>query len=424
MVSNTAPATEAAPTSLWKHRDFLKLWVGYSTSQFGAQITVVAMPLVAIIVLGASEAEVGTLGAVGRLPFLLFLFAGFWADRFRKRPTMIAADIGRAVLLLAVIGLYAADMLTLFWLGAISFLSVALFVFFEVANMSHLPFLVGREFIGDGNAKLQLSNSVARVAGNSVGSVLVNAFIAVQVLIVNVVTLVVSAIICALIRKPEPVPERSEDRPGVFSSIAEGLRWVLRDPLIRPSVIAAGFYMFFFTGIEVLLPLWVIKGLGLPGYWVGILLAIGGPGAILGSLLAVRSMKKIGIGPSFFWMTVIGNLSLFLIGLATGPTWLLVTMIGLAQFLLGITGPIAMVASGTLRMGATPERLQGRVMASQRAVALSLAPVGALLMGLLAEGIGLRTTLLICAAGAVIPIIVLALSPIPRTKGMPDPQEH
>ncbi|MGV9302373.1 MULTISPECIES: MFS transporter [unclassified Nonomuraea] len=418
-----APAEEK-PASLWKHRDFLKLWLGYSTSQFGAQVTVVAMPLIAIVLLGADEAEVGTLGAVGRLPFLLFLFAGFWADRFRKRPTMIVADVGRSVLLLAVVGLYAADMLTLFWLGTISFLSIVLFVFFEVANMSHLPFLVGRELIGDGNAKLQLSNSVARVVGNSVGSVLVNAFIATQVLLVNVVTLIVSAISCALIRKPEPVPERNAEQQGVFSSIAEGLRWVLRDPLIRPSMIAAGFYMFFYTGIEVLLPLWVIKGLGMEEYWVGILLAIGGPGAILGSLLATRSMKKIGIGPSFFWMTVVGNLSLLLVGLATGPTWLIVVMIGLTQFLLGVTGPIAMVSSATLRMGATPQHLQGRVMASQRAVALGLAPVGAFLMGLLAEGVGLRTTMLICAVGTVIPIIVLALSPVPRTKGMPEPQEH
>ncbi|MDP4501988.1 MFS transporter [Nonomuraea turcica] len=418
-----APAVNE-PASLWKHREFLKLWLGYTTSQFGAQVTVVAMPLVAIVILGANEAEVGTLGAVSRLPFLLFLFAGFWADRFRKRPTMIAADVGRALLLLLIVVMYLTGTLTLFWLGTISFLSVALFVFFEVANMSHLPFLVGREHLGDGNAKLQLSTSVSRIAGNSTGSALVSAFAAAQVLLVNVVTLIISAISCALIRKPEPVPTPGEERPSVFSSIAEGLRWVWRDPLIRPGVIAAGFYMFFYTGIEVLLPLWVVEGLGLNPYWLGILLAVGAPGAILGSLLATRTMKRIGIGPAFFWPTVVGNLSLFLIGLATGPTWLLIVMIGAAQFLLGITGPIAMVASGTLRMGATPQHLQGRVMASQRAVALSLAPLGALLTGLLAAGIGMRTTMLICAAGAVIPIVVLALSPIPKTKGMPEPQEH
>ncbi|SDL06025.1 Predicted arabinose efflux permease, MFS family [Nonomuraea maritima] len=418
-----APAVDKPP-SLWKNRDFLKLWLGYTTSQLGSQITVVAMPLVAIVILSANEAEVGTLGAVSRLPFLLFLFAGFWADRFRKRPTMIAADVGRALLLFLIVVMYLTGTLTLFWLGTITFFSVSMFVFFEVANMSHLPFLVGREHLGDGNAKLQLSNSVSRIAGNSIGSALVSVFAAALVLVVDVVTFLVSAVSCALIRKPEPEPSSEGDRPSVFSSIAEGLRWVWRDRLIRPSVLAAGCYMFFYTGIEVLLPLWMVEGLGLSPYWLGILLAVGGPGAILGSLLATRSMKWIGIGPAFFWPTVVGNLSLFLVALATGPTWLLLVMIGATQFLLGITGPIAMVASATLRMGATPQQLQGRVMASQRAVALSLAPLGALLTGLLAAGIGMRATLLICAAGAVVPIFVLALSPVLKTKGMPEPQEH
>ncbi|MEU7004861.1 MFS transporter [Nonomuraea sp. NPDC046570] len=422
--TDTPAAPTEPPPSLWKHRDFLKLWLGYTTSQFGGQITVVALPLVAIVVLQATEAEVGVLGAVGRLPFVLFLFAGFWADRFRKRPTMIGADIGRSLLLGLVVVMYMTDTLNLFWLGAISFLSVVLFVFFETSNMSHLPFLIGRDHLGEGNAKLQLSNSVARIAGNSLGSVLVNAFVAVFVLIVDVVALLVSAVACALIRKPEPVPDPAEERPGVFASIGAGLRWVWMEPLVRPGVIAAGFYMFFYTGIEVLLPLWVIEGLGLEPYWVGVLLAVGGPGAIIGSLLAVKTMKRIGIGPAFFWPTVVGNLSLFLIGLATGPSWLLIVMIGLAQFVLGVTGPIAMVASGTLRMGATPDHMQGRVIASQRAVALTLAPVGALVTGLLAAGLGMRAALLICAAGAIIPIIVLALSPIPKTMGMPEPQEH
>ncbi|MFI6387457.1 MFS transporter [Nonomuraea sp. NPDC050547] len=418
-------ASDAPPEtpSLWKHRDFLKLWSGFTASAFGNAVTEVAFPLVAIVLLSASEEQLGFLGAIGRVPMLLFLFAGFWADRFRKRPTMIVTDVVRGFALMLIPVLWLTGSLNLVWLGLVSFVLVTMYVFFEVANMSHLPFLVGREQLGDGNAKLQLSTSVGKIAGNTLGSALVTTVSAAVILVIDVVSFFASAVLCALIKKEEPRQDPSEDRPGVISSIKEGLVWVWRQPLVRPGVIASGFYMFFFTGIQVLLPFWITKSLGMEPYWVGVMFAVGAPGAILGSLLAVPVMKRIGMGPGFFWATVVGNGSLILIALATGPFWLALTMIGISQFLLGVTGPIAGVNHTVLRQGATPDRLQGRVMASQRAVALAFAPVGAALAGLLAAGIGVRPTLIICALGALVPVVILALSPVPRTRAMPTPQE-
>ncbi|WP_283133518.1 MFS transporter [Rhizohabitans arisaemae] len=429
MASDTQPpATEKAkPASIWRNKDFVRLWAGYTTSAFGGQVTVVAFPLVAVVLLGAGEAEVGILGFVGKAPLLLFLFAGYWADRFRKRPTMIATDLARSVLLLVIPLLYLADVLSLFWLGVISFLLVTCFVFFEIANLSHFPFLVGREHIGPGNGHLQLSSSITQVVGRSFGGFLVGVFSAALVLIVNVVTYVLSAIAIAMIRKPEPVPQHEGGKPPkVLPSIAEGLKWALRHPLVRPTLIASLFYMFFYSGIEALLALWLIKELALPVYWFGIIMAIGGPGAILGALISVPILKRLGAGPGLFWASVVGNLSLFLVALATGPTWLKVTMVGATIFLLSLSGQVSMVNANTLRMTVTPLRLQGRVMASQRAMAFAAAPVGALLAGLIAAipSIGMRPVMIVCAAGTIIPLIIFWFSPLPRTKELVAPDEE
>lgn len=193
MATPTAPRTAepdpkqtpTPPSSLWRHADFLRLWSGQSLSLFGTQITVVALPLVAVQLLAATSTEMGVLGALARAPFVLFLFAGVWADRVRRRHTMIATDLGRAIVIGLIPALYFLDSLTMFWLCAVALVVGALGVFFEVANQAFIPSLVHPDLVPEANAKFQVSQSTAQVAGPGAAGVLITAFSAAGVIVID-----------------------------------------------------------------------------------------------------------------------------------------------------------------------------------------------------------------------------------------------
>jgi MFS family permease len=404
---------------LWGHPDFLKLWAGQSTSLIGSQVTVVALPLVAVDLLHATSGEMGVMGALARAPFLLFLFAGVWADRVRRRPTMIWTDVGRGLLIGTIPLLYLAGDLNIHWMYAIVFLVGVLGVFFEVSNQAHLPALVGREHLVEGNGKLQMSQSVAQVGGPSLAGGLVAVLSAPLILIIDMVSFFVSATACALIRHPEAEPARDAQRRSVFAAISDGVRWVWTQPVIRPAMIATAFFMVFGTGIQALYVLFMRDELHIPPGWVGFVFAMAGVGALLGATQSVKMLRRFGPGPAVFWVTVVGNAAYLLVPLATGPTWVAITVLAVAQFLAGVAVPIAMVSLGSIRQVLTPDHMQGRVVATFRALSLGLAPVGALAAGLLGSWIGLRPTMFIFALGLLIPIVVFWRSPIPGMRTLP-----
>jgi MFS family permease len=414
--------TEAKPRTLWRDNDFLKLWTGESLALLGAQVSRVALPLVAVVMLNANAAQMGVLNALAQLPFLLFLFAGVWADRVRRRPTMIWTDLSRFVLLGMIPVLYLAGQLSMGWLFAVAFALGVLGVLFEVAYQAYLPSLVGREYIGEGNQKLQLSNSVAQVAGPSVAGLLVSAISAALVLIASTVTYLASAVALMFIRKPEPPPSDGQ-RQNVVKAIGSGLGWVVRHRVLRPIVVSTSLFMFFNTGLQTLFVLYMIRELEVPAGWVGGVFAAAGPGAIVGSWLALRAMKRFGLGPSILWSVVVANSVLLLIPLAFGPLWMVIGLLALSQFVFGLAGQIGVVNQTTLRMVLTPDALQGRVVASFRAISLSMVPVGALAFGLLAEFVGLRPTVLIAAIGVLLPIVVYLSSPIPGIREFPSEEQ-
>jgi MFS family permease len=424
----TAPPEAAQPgkdRGLWAHPDFLKLWAGQSLSLFGTQVTILAMPVVAVFLLDATSTQMGLLGALSRAPFVLFLFAGVWADRVRRRPTMIWTDLGRGVLLALIPVLWLADALRIEWLYAIVLLAGILGVFFEVANQAYLPSLVGRANIPEGNAKLQISQSTAQVAGPGVAGLLISFFSAAMVVVIDAVSYFVSAIACALIRKPEDKPGGEGGRPNVFAAIGHGLRYVWTHPVLRPMVLSIAFFMTFATGIQTLYVLYLARQLDVPKGWIGVLLAMVGVGALVGSTLSMKSLRRFGPGPAAFWTIVLGNGAFLLVPLAGGPLWLAIAMLAVSQVLVGLTSPIGMVAMGSLRQVLTPNDMQGRVIATVRGLSLGLAPVGALLAGLLGSdrALGLHPTMLIFAVGVLIPIVVVGLSPIPGIREFPSPPE-
>jgi predicted MFS family arabinose efflux permease len=205
-------------------------------------------------------------------------------------------------------------------------------------------------------------------------------------------------------------------------AVWEGLRWVMAHPLIRPLALASAVYSFFEIGVlQTLYVLFVIEEPGIPPTWVGFILAVGGPGAIVGAWISVRLMKGFGPGPTMLWCTIVGNSILLLVPLAGGPLWLAATMLIVSQFFVGLTTQVFLVNHLTLLQTITPSAMAGRVVATIWSLGLVPAPLGALLGGLLGGAIGLRETMLGAAIlGAFIPILTLLFSPIPQLKEMPE----
>ena len=426
MTGTTEPIVSepvAAPPrrSLWSHDDFLKLWGGQSLSLLGTQVTIVAMPLVALQLLDASTAQMGVLGGLARAPFILFLFAGVWADRVRRRTTMIVTDLGRGVLIALIPTLYYLGDLRMAWLYVIVLLAGILGVFFEVSNQAFIPSLVEPELVPEGNAKFQISQSAAQVAGPGLAGILIAFFSAAGVIIIDAVSYFVGAVASMLIRTPEEKPGGTSRPPKLFAAIGAGLKWVWVQPVIRPMMFATAFYMTFTSGIQALYVFYLSRNLHLSSSWIGFTLAFLGVGALIGSLLSLKALGRFGPGPTAFWATVIGNAAFLLVPLASGPIGVTVAILALAQALIGMSGPVAQVSMGSLRMRLTPNDMQGRVVATFRGLSLGLAPVGALTAGLLAQAIGLRLVLFIFALGVLAPIVVMWLSPIPQTRKFPAP---
>jgi len=216
--------------SLWRHGDFMKLWSAQTISQFGSQITFLALPLAAIIILEASAFEVAVLGALEFAPWLLLsLPAGAWVDRMRRRPVLIAADVGRAVALASVPAAYAVDVLTLWQLYAVGFLTGCLTVFFDIAYQSYLPSLVERRQLAEGNSKLEISRSGAQLGGPGLAGALVDLVTAPVAILGDAISFLVSAFFLGTIRREESV-ERPIERTRLRVEIVEGLRFVLGHP--------------------------------------------------------------------------------------------------------------------------------------------------------------------------------------------------
>ncbi|MFF0305818.1 MFS transporter [Streptosporangium sp. NPDC004379] len=409
--------------TLWGNPDFLRLWAGQALSQAGSQISYVAIPLIAVVTLGASATEMGVLGALVRLPMLGFLLFGVYVDRMRKRPVLIWTDLGRAVVLALVPLLYVMDSLTLGALYAVVFALSLLSVFFQVAYRSYFPSLVPLSHLAEGNGKLQLSESLAQTAGPGAASALLKVMAAPMLILIDVFSYLFSAVAVLLIRRPEARPEPDDETAGsVHRAIWAGFRWVMTQPMIRPLAIASGLYSFFVMGaMQSIYILFLLRGgPDLPPEWVGAVMATGGVGAILGATLSVRTMRRLGIGPTLLWSTVIGNCSLLLVPFASGSVWTAAVMLGASQFVVWACNQVFFVSNMTLVQSITPPRLQARVIGTIYSLGLIPAPLGALGAGLLGDAVGLRFAILVAVvAGAILPILLLVFSPIPRTKEIP-----
>lgn len=400
-------------TGLWQHRDFRRLWAGHTVSQIGSQITFLALPLTAVLALDATPVQMGFLAAALSLPALVVgLFVGVWVDRLRRRPLLIAADIGRALLLLGVPIAVILDVLTIEHLYVTAFLIGFLTLLFDVAYRSYLPSLVSRDRLVEGNSKLELSRSAAEIAGPGLAGGLVQIVTAPMALFVDAVSFLLSAIFLGAIDAPEAATPVRDPNRRVWRDIADGLRLVFGTPALRALAGCAATVGFFNAVLEAVLILYVVQELGLSPGLIGLIFAAGNVGFLVGALVPSRLTTWIGLGPTLGIGLLTIGLGDLLVPLAGGPHLLILLLLASAQFMFGAGYVVFNVNQVSLRQALTPDRLQGRMNATLSFMLHGVVPAGAILGGILGTTFGLRSTLIIAALGEIVAILWIVLGPL------------
>ena len=415
-------AEPAKARSLFHHRDFVHLWTAETISQLGSQVSLLALPFVAITLLHATTFEVGALTAVEFAPFLLFgLPAGAIVDRLRRRPVLVFCDVGRAVALASVPIAYAFDVLTYAQLLAVVFTTGTLTVFFDVAYQSILPALVERDQLADGNAKLEISRSAAQLAGPGVGGVLVQWIGAATAVVADAVSFVLSAAFIFGIRAPEPPVARAEETSGRLRSlggeIKEGLRYVLGHRVLRLIAGSTATANLFGSMSLAVFLLYANRERGYSAGLIGLVFSLSNLGVLVAALSAGRVTRAIRLGPAIATGMGVSAIGLLMIGLA--PVSHALAWFIAAYLLFGFGGTLYNIDQVSLRQAITPDRMQGRMNASMRFMVWGTMPIGSLLGGLLGTVLGLRPTLLVAGVLGMLAIPWLLAKPVRELREIP-----
>ena len=400
-------------------RSFHLLWAGQSASLIGDQITLIALPLVAVTFAHGSPADVGLLGACLRIPFLLIgLQAGVWVVRLGLARSMLAADIVRGLaiaLVVMAIGLGAADL----WLLVIAVSAVGVAtVFFQVSYQSFVPEIVAQEGLWHGaNTRLTLSESLSLLIGPAVGGLVIGLLTLRGALVLDVMTYVASVISLALIlvgrastrtRDQAPIPRIATRR-----AVWEGMRYVRRSPVLRAIMWTGAAYNLGAAMFETLLVLFGIQTLHAGPTEVGLAIGIGGIGFPLGSLLSSRFNSRVGMGPALIWAAIPSVGGILVSALAFGRPALAVVAAGV--FIVGIGQGCFGVNAVTLRQRYSSPEMRARATAVHRFVSWGALPGGALLGGFIGQVAGLRSALVCASVIASVCFIPLLRSPLRST---------
>ena len=400
--------------SLWRDAGFRSLWAGQTASQFGEQASLVALPLIAVLALNADPAQLGVLRAVGQVPLLLLpLLAGAWVDRWRTRAVMMLADLGRCLALTACAVACLAGGLGLPVLLAAACATGSLSVFFDVGYQASLVRLVRRDQLVRGNSALEGSRSAAQLGGAALGGLLVTLLPASIAAGSGAPFFALSFLSIRRIGR-ETVPERPRAGRPVWRELHEGLRFVAGNPSLRAVCLASAAFQFFFAAFMTMYLPFLARELHLAGATVGLVLAVAGPGALLGSLLAARLPERFGYGAVLVSAAALGDGILLCVPALRGPAALTIPALVAVNLVFGACGQLVDVTVMAVRQAVTPDRMQGRAAATITFAGMGLTPIGSLLGGFLGQHWGLRTALLATAAGLVLSPAVLALSPLTR----------
>lgn len=410
----TAPVESA---SVLRNRDFRFMFTAAALSTLGVQISYIAVPLLAVLTLHADAGQVGLLGTMATVPYLLVgLPAGAWVDRLRRRPVQIAADLGRAALFASLPAAAALHVLTLVQLYAVVFLVGIGTVFFDVASQSFLPAVVGRTGLVAANSRLASLTAFNQIAGRGAGGLLVQAVSAPFAVTLNAVTYLWSALWLLRVKAVEPrQPPRSGRR--LLREVREGLAFVLRHPLLRPIAISGTLTNLSVQISVVMLPVVFVQELGLSAAVLGLYLTSGGLGVLLGTSAARRIGAALGNGRA---MWIIGLLSaplkFALPFIGRGPLLWLAALAWLSTtFQVGVNN----VLQVSFRQRTTPDELLGRMNATMRFLFTGSLSVGSAIAGLVGQYAGLRAVLWVGMIGLAVTWVPCFLSPLRGMRELP-----
>ena len=416
--------------SLWRNRAFTRLWVAHITSGAGTAITNVALPLAAVLVLGATPSEMGLLATAGSLPNLLFGFvAGVWVDRVRRKPILVWADIGRALLLLSIPAAAFLGQLSFLHLWIVAFAVGTFTVFFQIGAISVLPALVDKRDLVEANSKLSTSDAVISIAGPAAAGGLVQLFSAPRAILIDAVSYLLSALALSGVAEEEPqraAQPDSESPEGPASGfrlaaisfgreVGEGVYELLRTPLLRALTITSSLGMLAGSLAAAVQMLFLVDQLSFTPSVIGIVAACSGAGSLLGAVLAGRAARILQAGKTLVVGKLLWIAGALLLAYADLIGYELVAA-GASQALVGLGSTLYFVNQISLRQTITSVRLLGRVTAARRFVLFGVAACGALIGGALGEAIGLRATLLVGAAALTLELALLFFSRVRRAK--------
>jgi MFS family permease len=405
------------PRLLRKNLVFRRVWSGQTISLFGDQISLIAIPLTAVLVLDANAKQMGYLVAAELVPNLFFaLHAGAWVDRRgNRRRTMIFTDLVRAAALGTIPIAYAFDALTIQQLYAVAFVVGTMTVFFHVAYSSLFVALVEREDYVEGNSLLAGSRAFSFVAGPSIGGILVQLLKAPYALLVDSISYLFSVGFLASIDPVEPEVEEAEK-----GHVVAGVRYIVTSSVMRSSLLATATINLFNFVFHALFILYAVRSLNVRPATLGIVLGAGAIGGLIGSVVTSRLGRRLGIGPTYILGCILFPVPLVLVPLAGGPYWLILAMLFLAEFGAGLGVMILDISAGSIFAALVPHRLRSRVSGAYMVVNMGVRPVGSLIGGFLGTAIGLQTTLWIGVVGAAAGFLWLLPSPIPKMRELPE----
>lgn len=407
-------------TSLWRDSNFLRFWSGQTLSQFGAQITELAVPVLAVLVLNATELELGFLNAAALAAFLVIgLPAGAWIDRMRKRHVMIAADLVRAVALAQVPLLWWLGMLQMWHLFVIATIMGIATVFFDVSYQSLVPSLVQSPQIAEANGKLESTHQVAGIAGPAVAGWLIGLVTAPLAILATVGTYIASLFALVFTRDREQVAEKGSHDPLV-QSIGEGLRWVFGNRFLRRIVATTAISNFFSTLTFTLFPIFLLRHLGISVEAMGIIFALSAIGGFAGAIATSHIVKWVGEARAI----PIGAIGFSVVGLLL-PAVALVPEIAfpllvVQGFLASFTVLVYNITQVTFRQRITPARLLGRMNASIRFSVWGIMPIAALIAGGLGAWLGIVPTMWVGAIGGLLSAVFVVFGPFWALRDLPD----
>jgi MFS family permease len=420
MSENTGFWDRALGGRLWRSADFMRLWVGQTISEAGTQVSALAVPTVAILLLHAAPFQVGLLTALEFLPFpVLGLVAGVYADRLKRRPLMIASDLGRMVALLTIPIAFSFGVLTMEQLYVVGLVVGVFNVFFGISYQSYLPALIDRADLVEGNSKIEVSRSTAQLAGPAIAGFAIQAIGAAEAIVIDAASYLVSAVSIWLIKKPEPkpAPAPATGRSGFWHEMWEGIQVVIHNPTlwkIAGCTATANLGSNMAFAVELI---FMYRYLHLAPGVVGIVFAVGAVGGLLGAVAAGAVVKRLGVGVTLLVSILGGGLMMATPLAAQTNAAVFLSALFFFEFLIGAPYNITQVS---LRQAITPDRVQGRMNATMRTIVWGTIPIGSVVGGILGTVVGVVPTIVLGGFIALLAAGWILAGPI-RIRVQPDP---